>query len=281
MNRAPAEGDDAERDESDAVGENGSEPRSGLAARLSGPVAGVRDAYQRAASKFTPAPAAVVVDTEPTPKYLNTDGAAVDPAALLDAVEAEEEADPEAEELSELVEESEEEIEVEAAELAPVVTLPDPEEEADEQELAHDDTVTVVVLPDEESDAAALVTARRVRKVVRRIDPVSVFKLSAVFYVCLFVIFLIAGVLLWSMAVGSGSIDNIESFIVDVGFEDFTFVGSDVLRGFLIFGAGLVVVGTLANVLLAVLFNLISDLVGGIRYTVIEPLDPDPATDPS
>ena len=37
------------------------------------------------------------------------------------------------------------------------------------------------------------------------------------------------------------------------------------------FGAGLVVAGTVFSVLLALLFNLISDIVGGIRFTVIEP----------
>jgi hypothetical protein len=107
-----------------------------------------------------------------------------------------------------------------------------------------------------------------------------VFKLSFVFYLCLFVIVVIAGLLLWSMAVNAGdTIDNLESFIVDIGFEDFEFVAGDLLRGLLVFGAVLVVVGTVVTTLLAILFNLISDLVGGIRYTVIEPVEPDPATE--
>jgi hypothetical protein len=260
VNRAPDEGEEVE-----GADEDESAPKSGLAARLSGPVAGVKGAYQKAASKLTPATAVVIDDVEePAPKYLDGPGAAVD--------EAEAEVDT-------VVEETEEELEVEAAELAPVVVLPDPEEVGDglEPEATEDDTLSVVVLPEEETEPAEVVTARRVRKVVRRIDPLSVLKLSFVFYLCLFVIVVIAGLLLWSMAVNAGdTIDNLESFIVDIGFEDFEFVAGDLLRGLLVFGAVLVVVGTVVTTLLAILFNLISDLVGGIRYTVIEPVEPDP-----
>jgi hypothetical protein len=253
VNRAPDEGEEAEGADHDEHA-----PKSSLAAKLSGPVAGVKEAYQKAASKLTPA-TAVVVDDQPAPKYLDGPGTAVDDAEADSAVE-----------------ETEEELEVEAAELAPVVVLPDPDEVDDGVGSDADETLTVVVLPEEEAEPAAVVTARRVRKVVRRIDAFSVLKLSFVFYLCVFVIVVIAGLLLWSMAINAGdTIDNLESFIVDIGFEDFEFVAGDLLRGLLVFGAILVVLGTFVTTLLAILFNLISDLVGGIRYTVIEPVEPD------
>jgi hypothetical protein len=44
------------------------------------------------------------------------------------------------------------------------------------------------------------------------------------------------------------------------------------LRGFAVGGLILVVAGTIANLLLATLFNLMSDVVGGIRVTLGEDL---------
>ena len=114
--------------------------------------------------------------------------------------------------------------------------------------------------------------AQKVRRVIRYVDPISVLKLSFFFNVCVFAMFLVAAVLLWSAAIGSGSTDNIESFLVDIGFEDFKLVGTDLFRGFVVFGGGLVIAFTVFAVLLALLFNLISDIVGGIRLTIIEPL---------
>lgn len=166
------------------------------------------------------------------------------------------------------------ELEAEAAEMAPLVELPDrPHFGADEAvpagaASAAGDELQVRVR------GLGKVPARKVRKVIRRVDPLSVLKLSFAFNVCVFAMFLVAGLILWSAAIGSGSTDNIESFVVDIGFEDFKLVGADLFRGFVVFGGALVVAFSLFAVLLALLFNLISDVLGGIRLTVIEPLAP-------
>lgn len=176
------------------------------------------------------------------------------------------------------------ELEAEAAEMAPLVELPDrPSFTGDP--AAGDQGAPVV--SHETADGAqellvrvrgkGRVPARKVRRVIRRVDALSVLKLAFAFNVCLFAMFLVAALLLWSAAVGSGSTDNIESFVIDIGFEDFQLVGADLFRGFAVFGAALVVAGTVFAVLVALLFNLISDIVGGIRLTVIEPLVPEPA----
>jgi len=60
---------------------------------------------------------------------------------------------------------------------------------------------------------AGKLRARRVRRLVRHVEPWSVLKMSLIFYFCLWGIMLIAGVILWSLAVGSGTIDNVENFI--------------------------------------------------------------------
>jgi transmembrane protein DUF3566 len=113
--------------------------------------------------------------------------------------------------------------------------------------------------------------ARRVKRIVRHIDPWSVLKLSLLFYACLFVVFMVAGTLLWNLAGAAGTISSIESFIKDIGaFKTFSFSGTTIFRASFLAGLILVIAGSGLNVLLTVLFNLISDLVGGIRIAVIE-----------
>jgi Transmembrane domain of unknown function (DUF3566)/Putative Flp pilus-assembly TadE/G-like len=122
-----------------------------------------------------------------------------------------------------------------------------------------------------ERKANSRVRARKVRRVVRHIDPWSVLRLSLLFYLCLFLIFMVAGVILWNIAAHAGTITRIENFFKDSGtFENWSFKGDVMFRASAV--GGLVMVFTLTglNVLAAVLFNLISDLVGGIRVTVLE-----------
>ena len=113
--------------------------------------------------------------------------------------------------------------------------------------------------------------ARKVKRIVRHVDPWSVLKLSLLFYACLFVVFMVAGTLLWNLASAAGTISSIEGFIKDIGaFKTFSFSGPTIFRASFLAGLILVIAGSALNVLLVVLFNLISDLVGGIRITVIE-----------
>ena len=96
-------------------------------------------------------------------------------------------------------------------------------------------------------------------------------KIGLVFYFCLWCVMLVASVLLWSAAVSSGTIDNIESFIEELfALETFEFDADQIFRAYALGGLVMVVASTGFTVLLAVLFNLISDLMGGVRVTVVE-----------
>lgn len=118
---------------------------------------------------------------------------------------------------------------------------------------------------------AGRLRARKVRRLVRHVEPWSVLKVSLLFYFCLWVILLIAGVILWSFAVGSGTIDNVENFIKELfALDSFEFNADEIFRGSAIGGLVLVVAGSGFTVLMAVLFNLISDVTGGVRFTVVE-----------
>jgi hypothetical protein len=113
--------------------------------------------------------------------------------------------------------------------------------------------------------------ARRVRRIVRHVEPWSVMKMSIIFYACLWVILLVAGVVVWSVADSAGVIDSLEKQIRDYFvLETFELNANEVLRGYAFGGAAFALAGTAFNVLMCLLFNLISDLVGGLRVTMIE-----------
>lgn len=111
---------------------------------------------------------------------------------------------------------------------------------------------------------------RRVTRVVRRIDLWSVLKLSLAVYACLYLAVLMTLAALWGLAYSSGMIDNLQSFLEDVGLEDFTFYGDQMFKAAAAIGAVGVVAGTIITVLATALINVISEVSGGIRLVVIE-----------
>jgi hypothetical protein len=111
---------------------------------------------------------------------------------------------------------------------------------------------------------------RTSRVVLRRLDPWAVLKVSALFWFSMVLIVLTAGVLLWAAAASVGLVGNIEEAMAGIGFDNFQFRPGQILRGAALVGIVLSVAGTCGNVLLAVLYNVISDTVGGLRLTLSE-----------
>jgi hypothetical protein len=110
-----------------------------------------------------------------------------------------------------------------------------------------------------------VVQGRRVRLVVRRVEPWTVLKFSVLLFATLYLVFLVAGLVLWAAATATGLRENIEKFIGElIASNDFQILGPTMLRASVLGGLILVIMGTGANVLMAVLYNLISDVVGGI-----------------
>ena len=127
---------------------------------------------------------------------------------------------------------------------------------------------TVTPLPSSSRPARA---GRRVRRVLRRIEPVSVLRFSLLFYACVAAVVLVAGVVLWVIASAAGVVGNVEEFVGDLfALEEFSFEAGRILQASVLGGIVLVLLGTALNVLAAVLYNLISDVVGGIEVTVLE-----------
>ena len=113
--------------------------------------------------------------------------------------------------------------------------------------------------------------ARRVRRLVRHIEPWSVLKVSLVLYFCAWAIMLFVGVTLWNLAVNSGLVADVEGFVVELfALESFKINADQIFRLAAVGGLVLVLAASGLTVLAAVLFNLISDITGGVRLTVVE-----------
>lgn len=113
--------------------------------------------------------------------------------------------------------------------------------------------------------------ARKSRRVIRHIDPWSVLTFSVLFHMVVFAALLLSSVLVWNAAIASGMVENVESFIQELGdYETFEINADVMFRAAIVIAGMLTLASSVLVVLLTVVFNLISDLVGGIRVTVIE-----------
>jgi hypothetical protein len=121
---------------------------------------------------------------------------------------------------------------------------------------------------------------RRVRRTVRRIDLWSVLKLAIVLYTCLYAAVMATLALVWGLAYSSGQIEKVQSFMSDVGLDNYRFYGDQMWRACAMIGAVGVLAATVITVLTAALVNVISETTGGIRFVVIEE-DPRPRRRPS
>lgn len=107
--------------------------------------------------------------------------------------------------------------------------------------------------------------------VVRKLGPWSVLKISFVFYLCLLVVVLGAMMILYGILGAIGVLDTVTRFLIDLGFgEEFEIHGDWLFTRGLAIGLALVVLWTLINVFVVFVYNLLSDIVGGIEVTLSE-----------
>lgn len=112
--------------------------------------------------------------------------------------------------------------------------------------------------------------ARRFKGTIRRIDPWSVLKFSVAFYLSVMAVCVLATVLLFYAAEAAGIVGTIEEFIQGVGWPDFRIRPIQVFRAVVVIGVFMMITWTAVSVFVAFLYNLISDLVGGIEVTMSE-----------
>lgn len=119
-----------------------------------------------------------------------------------------------------------------------------------------------------------MATVRRVRRIIRKIDPWTTLKVSAVVWAVLALAFVLGAVIFWSVLDRAGIPDRIVDFMVEITLIEEgsdPFANTEQFLRFLIFGSvvgWVVMTGT--SVAFAVIYNLVSDVVGGLEIVVLE-----------
>ena len=140
------------------------------------------------------------------------------------------------------------------------------------------------VAPPEPAPAEAPVPAQRVRSkrssparsrqakvVLRKVGPWSVLKVSFLFYLCVMVVILGAMMILYAILGAIGALDSLTRLIRDLfADQSFEINGGWLFSRGLLIGLALVALWTLINVFIVFLYNLLSDIVGGIEVTLSE-----------
>lgn len=130
---------------------------------------------------------------------------------------------------------------------------------------------------------------RRTRVEVRRIGPLSVLKFSLIFYFCVFLVIYLALAIIWGILTASGVIDSIEQLLGDIFPSEaalsptgelstgdappLEIVTGQLFTWLFIAGCVGVAIWSCINVFVAVIYNLISDIVGGIEVTLADRRD--------
>jgi hypothetical protein len=113
--------------------------------------------------------------------------------------------------------------------------------------------------------------SRHARVIVRKVGPWSVFKISLFFYLCVMAVVLGAFVILYGVLGAIGALDSLQRLIRDLfADQSFEIDGSWLFSRALVVGSAMVVLWTLINVFVAFLYNLLSDIVGGVEVTLSE-----------
>lgn len=113
--------------------------------------------------------------------------------------------------------------------------------------------------------------SRQARVVIRKLGPWSVLKISLVFYFCMMMVLLLAFAILYSVLGAMGSLDALTRLARDLfGDESFRIQGDWIFTRLTVIGLVMVVVWSFVNLVVVFLYNLISDVIGGIEVTLAE-----------
>lgn len=108
------------------------------------------------------------------------------------------------------------------------------------------------------------------RRIVRKLDVWSVFKVSFIFYFCVLVVMVAAGAGIWNVAAAFGVVNSIDKSVRSLfALKSYRLHPMTALVWGSAIGTALCVLGVVVNMLAAVFYNLISDMVGGIQVVSV------------
>jgi hypothetical protein len=106
----------------------------------------------------------------------------------------------------------------------------------------------------------------RTRATVRHVDMLTVVRVAVVFWLVVLVALVVASLLLWTAADAFGSLPSIEKSVRTLfSLKSFSIHPGAVAGYTALVGIVISVAGTLATIVLALIYNLIADVVGGVR----------------
>ena len=115
---------------------------------------------------------------------------------------------------------------------------------------------------------------RRVRRIIRKIDAWTVFKVSSIFWAIAALGLVLGLIMFWSVVQASGIPERITDFLVTITLVDEgsdPFGNDDAFFRLALFGSiAWAILGCGLTTLGAVMYNLISDVVGGVEIVVLE-----------
>lgn len=127
-------------------------------------------------------------------------------------------------------------------------------------------TMQQTARPDAPSGRQRVRTGKVVRRraTIRRVDPWSVLKLSVIFYFCFLLVVMAGLTVFWQVINELGIIQTLVDFLQELQLI-LVINGSNIARAVFLIGLLNVVLWTGINVFLAFLYNLVADLLGGLR----------------
>lgn len=119
-----------------------------------------------------------------------------------------------------------------------------------------------------------MATVRRVRRIIRKIDPWTTLKVSALVWAVLALGILLGIVIFWSILERAGIPDRLTEFMIEITLIDEgtrPFANTEQFLRFAIFSSVVWwILLTGMSVAGAVIYNLVSDVVGGLEVVVLE-----------
>ena len=112
---------------------------------------------------------------------------------------------------------------------------------------------------------------RRVRRTLRHVDPLSVLKVSLMFYGCFLVLWLVFVAIMYWVAQGAGLFETLNGIRRSIAVEGSWKISLSMVEKWAFFiGLTVSVVMSLVNLFLAFLYNVVADVIGGIDMTFVE-----------